>query len=262
VLLWQAEREQEFLPWQRIIPKPMIKIAGKPVLEHEIECLRNQGFTDIIITVSHLGQIIMDYFGDGSGISPVTVKPFGVHIQYYFEREPLGNAGALYEIKDRLDGDFLLLNADSLFNVDFNRMLEYHKNHGGLATIFTHPNNHPYDSGLIVADSEYRVLKWLTKEDERLVYYKNRVNAGIHILNVELLKERPETPKVDLDRQILKHLAGTGKLVVYDSPEYVKDMGAPERYDMVCSEWESGFITSRNLLNKQKGDFFRQGWNH
>ena len=62
------------------IPKPMIKIDNKPVLEHEIECLREQGFTDIIITVSHLGNIIMDYFGDGSKISPVTGKSFGVSI--------------------------------------------------------------------------------------------------------------------------------------------------------------------------------------
>ena len=67
------------------IPKPMIKIEGKPVLEHEIECLRNQGFTDIMITVSHLGQVIMDYFKDGSGTSPVTGEPFGVRIEYYFE---------------------------------------------------------------------------------------------------------------------------------------------------------------------------------
>ena len=62
------------------IPKPMIKIEGKPVLEHEIECLRIQGFTNIILTVSHLGNVIMEYFGDGSGISPVTQRPFGVHI--------------------------------------------------------------------------------------------------------------------------------------------------------------------------------------
>ena len=67
------------------IPKPMIKIGGKPVLEHEIECLRSQGFKDILITVSHLGDQIMDYFGDGS--------KFGVHIEYFFEKEPLGNAG-------------------------------------------------------------------------------------------------------------------------------------------------------------------------
>lgn len=92
------------------IPKPMIKVEGIPVLEREIECLKNQGFDDIILTVSHLGNIIMDYFGDGSGNSPVTGEPFGVHIDYYFEEEPLGNAGALFKIKDKLTSDFLLLN--------------------------------------------------------------------------------------------------------------------------------------------------------
>lgn len=120
------------------IPKPMIKIEGKPVLEHELECLRDQGFTDIILTVSHLGNIIMDYFGDGSGISPVTGKSFGVHIEYYLEKEPLGNAGALFKIKDKLDSDFLLLNADAVFDVDFNRFVAFHSEHGGLVTLFTH----------------------------------------------------------------------------------------------------------------------------
>ena len=82
----------------------------------------------------------MDYFGDGSGISPVTGKSFGVNIEYYFEKEPLGNAGALFKIKDKLTEDFLLLNADAMFNVDFNRFVEFHKSHGGLVTLFTHPN--------------------------------------------------------------------------------------------------------------------------
>ncbi len=237
------------------IPKPMIKISDKPVLEHEIDCLREQGFTDIIITVSHLGQIIIDYFGDGSKISKATGKPFGVNIEYYYEKEPLGNAGALYEIKDKLTEDFLLLNADSLFNVDFNRMVEYHKQHNGLATLFTHPNDHPYDSGVIIANNDKKVEQWLTKEEERPTYYSNRVNAGLHILSPQLLEKRPDTLKVDLDRQILKPLAGTGKLVVYDSPEYVKDMGTPERYKKVCEEWENGYIQKRNLLNKQKAIF-------
>ena len=66
-----------------------MKIGKKPVLEHEIESLRSQGFTDLILTVSHLGDRIIEYFGDGSGISPVTGKPFGVHIQYYVEQNPL-----------------------------------------------------------------------------------------------------------------------------------------------------------------------------
>ena len=111
------------------IPKPMIKVEGIPVLEREIECLKNQGFDDIILTVSHLGNIIMDYFGDGSGNSSVTGEPFGVHIDYYFEEEPLGNAGALFKIKDKLAsrisnlyvfgrlGDFQYYNMDQALEV-------------------------------------------------------------------------------------------------------------------------------------------------
>ena len=107
------------------IPKPMIKIDGIPILEREIMCLKEQGFTDIVITVSHLGKIITDYFGDGTGNSPVTNIPVGVHIEYYFETEPLGNAGALFKLKDKLKDDFLLLNADALFDIDFNRFVVY-----------------------------------------------------------------------------------------------------------------------------------------
>ena len=250
------------------IPKPMIKIEGKPVLEHELECLRDQGFTDIILTVSHLGSIIMDYFGDGSGISPATGKPFGVHIEYYFEKEPLGNAGALFKIKDKLDSDFLLLNADAVFDVDFNRFVAFHNQHGGLVTLFTHPNSHPYDSGLIIADKKYSVEQWLAKEDDRPKYYRNRVNAGLHVINplildqsgidadkVGTLDDNGKPIKVDLDRQLLKPLAGTGKMFCYDSPEYVKDMGTPERYYSVCEDYKAGRVSGKNLRNKQKAIF-------
>lgn len=250
------------------IPKPMIKIEGKPVLERELECLRDQGFTDIILTVSHLGNIIMDYFGDGSGISPVTGKPFGVHISYYFEKEPLGNGGALFKIRDQLESDFLLLNADAVFDVDFNRFVNYHKLHGGLVTLFTHSNSHPYDSGLLIEGPDGTVEKWLAKEDDRPKYYHNLVNAGLHVMNPKVLDEfdidgeqvgqldgNGQRIKVDLDRQLLKPLAGHGKLVCYKSPEYVEDMGTPERYHKVCDDFAKGVISSRNLKTKQKAIF-------
>ena len=250
------------------IPKPMIKIEGVPVLEREIECLKNQGFDDIIITVSHLGNIIMNYFGDGSGISPITGKPFDVHIEYYFEKEPLGNAGALFKIKDKLTSDFLLLNADAMFDVNFNRFVAFHKEKGGLVTLFTHPNSHPYDSGLIISDKNCIVEKWLAKEDERPKYYRNRVNAGLHVINPKALElldidvdsigkigANGKLVKVDLDRQLLKPLAGTGKMFCYDSPEYVKDMGTPERYYSVCSDYKAGRVSGKNLKNKQKAIF-------
>ena len=229
------------------IPKPMIKINGKPVLEHEIVNLREQGFTDIILTVGHLGNIITDYFGDGS--------KFGVNIEYYIEETPLGNAGALFKIRDKLTDDFLLLNADAVFDIDFRRFVEFHKSHGGLVTLFTHPNSHPYDSGIVIADGNGVVLQWLAKEDDRPDYYKNRVNAGLHVISPKVLDIDISTEKVDLDRQVLKPLAGTGKMYVYDSPEYVKDMGTPDRYESVCRDFSEGKVKARNLHNKQKAVF-------
>ena len=237
------------------LPKPMLPIDGRPVLERELGSLREQGVTDVLITVGHLAPAIMEYFGDGSGCSPQTGQPFGVHIEYFVEKEPLGNAGALFRIRDRLDEDFLLLNGDVMFDVDLQRFAAFHKVHGGLATLFTHPNGHPYDSGLIVADSEQRVIQWLTKEDARPQYYRNRVNAGLHILSPKLLEGDIPAGKVDLDRQILKPLAGTGQLLCYDSPEYVKDMGTPERYAAVCEDVRSGHAAARNLRRKQKAVF-------
>ena len=229
------------------IPKPLIPIGGTAVLEREIKELALQGFDDIILTLSHKADAIVSHFGDGSRL--------GVRIEYFIEESPLGNAGALYELKDKLTSDFLLLNADTVFSVDFNRFVAYHRKKGGLATLFTHPNDHPYDSGLIVADEAGAVAKWFAKEDERPLYYKNRVNAGLHVLSREILKARPDTPKVDLDRQLLKPLAGGGRMFCYDSPEYVRDMGTPERFESVCSDFAAGKVTGRNLKNKQKAIF-------
>ena len=139
------------------IPKPLIPIDNVPVLERELLSLRDQGFRDIILTVSFMADKIIDYFGDGSKL--------GTHIQYFVENEPLGNAGALFKLG--LEDDFLLLNADSVFDIDFNRFVAFHREKGGLVTLFTHPNSHPYDSGLIISNQDGSVDKWLTKEDVR-----------------------------------------------------------------------------------------------
>lgn len=239
------------------IPKPLIPIDKVPVLEREICSLRDQGFTEIIITLSYMAEKIQSYFGDGS--------KWKVHISYFVEQKPLGNAGALFFLNIR--EDFLLLNADSVFDVDFNRMVTYHRKHGGLVTLFTHPNSHPYDSGLIIAKKNGEVEKWLTKEDERPKYYKNRVNAGLHVISYKALelsgikkeyigKEiAGKEVKVDLDRQILKPLCGTHTMFCYDSPEYVKDMGTPERYNSVCDDFKRGVVQAKNLKNKQKAFF-------
>ena len=241
------------------IPKPLIPIDGVPVLEREIVNLRDQGFDDILLTVSHMADKIMDYFGDGS--------KWGVHIEYFVEERPLGNAGALLKLRDRLKEDFLLLNADSVFDIDFQRFVRYHREKGALITLFTHPNNHPYDSGLIVAGEDGTVDAWLTKEDVRPRWYKNRVNAGLHVINpraLDIVDIDPATlgaevdgkrVRLDLDRQVLKPHCGKGVMYCYDSPEYVRDMGTPERFRQVEADFRNGIVQQKNLGRKQRAVF-------
>ena len=241
------------------IPKPLIPVDGMPILEREVRSLASQGFKDLILTVGYLADKIMAYFGDGSQL--------GVTIEYFVEEAPLGNAGALFQLRNKIgDEPFFLLNADAAFDVDFNRMLDFHKKHGALVTLFTHPNSHPYDSGLIIADKEGHVEKWLSKEDERPQWYNKRVNAGLHVIDPKVLElseknlEMDPTTglpkgKVDLDRQILKLLCGTGMMFCYDSPEYVKDMGTPERFHQVEADYKNGVVQAKNLHNKQKAIF-------
>jgi D,D-heptose 1,7-bisphosphate phosphatase len=229
------------------IPKPMIPLCGKPILEYQVECLKRNKFTDIIMIVGYLGHAIKKYFGDGS--------KFGCSLSYYTETEPLGTAGALYKIKERLSDDFLLIHGDIIFDVDFSRFIDFHQARKAWATLAVHPNSHPYDSSLLVTDTGHHITQWLNKEDTRQ-YYKNQVNAGLHILAKTILDTiRPSAEKIDLDRDILKPLIATNRIYAYPTPEYIKDMGTPDRYAQVSADIENGIVRQRNLSVRQKAVF-------
>lgn len=225
------------------VPKPMLEVCGKSILEHQIEVLKRQKLTDIILVIGYLGNVIRDYFQDGS--------KYGVHISYIEEKELLGTAGSFYYLKDIIQDDFFLLNGDLIFDVDLHRFMNFHKEKHALATLFTHPNNHPYDSGLIIANEDGTITKWIHKEEER-GFLRNRVNAGIHIISPMVLERFTELKKTDLDREVLKPLIPSGRVYAYDSPEYVKDMGTPERYRQVEQDLLKGRVRARNLDRKQK----------
>jgi D,D-heptose 1,7-bisphosphate phosphatase len=232
------------------VPKPMVPLGGKPILERQLACLGNNGLTDIIIVTGHLGHVIKEYFGDGSA--------FGVAVSYYTETEPLGTAGALFKIIEDLDDDFVLVNGDIIFDMNFSRIINFHLDHKAWATLAVHPNSHPYDSALIISDSQDRVIRWLNKEDTREGYYKNRVNSGIHILSRKLLSAvsvKDSSKKIDLDRGILKPLVEQGNIFACHTPEYIKDIGTPERYKLVSLDLEKGLISRRNLSVKQRAVF-------
>lgn len=235
------------------VPKPMVEIDGKPLLEHQIENLKKSGVDNIILVIGYLGEVIQNYFGDG--------RKLGVRISYYVEETPLGTAGAIAELKNRIEENFILLFGDLYINVDFARFLKFHEEHDALITLFIHPNSHPYDSDIVVADKNDRVKGWSYKNTERTEDYPNLTNAGLYVMNrrvtdtVKTAQERKGVQKVDLEKDIITHLIAEGKIFAYCSTEYVKDIGTPVRLQRAEADILKEIPERRNLRNKQKAIF-------
>lgn len=232
-----------------IIPKPMLEISGYPILYHQMMNLKKNGITDITVIIGHLGNVIKDYFGDG--------KQFGLNISYVEEdpEKPLGTAGSLYFLKDKLKENFVFLLADVFIDIDFEKMEQYHIANNADVTLLTHPNGHPFDSDLVVEEGGV-VKAFDYKSNDRTTYnYKNLVNAGVMIFSPSVFKYLTELRKYNYEKDIIVPLINEGKVVSYKSSEYAKDMGTPERYRRVQEDYNSGICDAKNLANKQKAIF-------
>lgn len=232
-----------------VIPKPMLEISGYPILYHQMMNLKKNGITDITVIIGHLGNVIKDYFGDG--------KQFGLNISYVEEdpQKPLGTAGSLYFLKDKLKENFVFLLADVFIDIDFEKMEQYHIANNADVTLLTHPNGHPFDSDLVVEEGGV-VKAFDYKSNDRSTYnYKNLVNAGVMIFSPSVFKYLTELRKYNYEKDIIVPLINEGKVVSYKSSEYAKDMGTPERYRRVQEDYNSGICDAKNLANKQKAIF-------
>lgn len=215
------------------LPKPMVPVIGKPVLQHQIELCKRHGFTDIALLVQHRHEKISDYFGDGTA--------FGVRLIYFVEVEPRGTSGALRDALHKLADRFLVLYGDTYIDVDLRKFWNVHITSGAVGTLFLHPNDHPQDSDLvdIGADGAVRAILAYPHPEGREV--RNLVNAALYVLERAGLDDvTPAEGKADIAKHMFPRMLDLGRpLYGYVSPEYIKDMGTPERLDKV----ERDFIT-------------------
>ena len=228
------------------IPKPMVPVAGKPLLLWQVERLKENGITDLIMVIGHLGNKIKEYFGDG--------EQFGVSIRYFEETEPLGTAGSFYYLKDMIHGGrFVMMSGDLFFDIDFQRMIRFHEEKGAVATLFVHPNGHPFDSDLLVLDANDKVTAFDSKHNVRDYWYKNCVNAGIFVFEKKICDYVPEPVKRNLENDVIKGMLDAGESIYgYCSPEYVKDVGTVDRVQQTLADITRGVIADKCLKNKQR----------
>lgn len=230
------------------IPKAMIPINGKPILEYEIEMALRYGYTDFIFIVGHMGNQIETYFEDG--------RKWGVNIEYFKEDKPLGTAGALGYLKDKLIEDFFVFYGDTVMDFDMDAMLEYHKMKQSDATLFVHPNDHPYDSDIVDLDNEGRVRKFHNKPHTSDFVSHNIVNAAVFIFSPAILSYIEVGIKSHIEKNVLPACLEAGmRLYGYLSFEYIKDMGTPDRYYSVCEDVITGKVACMNRRNSRPAVF-------
>lgn len=231
------------------IPKPMARLLGKPLMEWQIEALKKQGIREFIIIVGHLGHVIRDYIGDGSRL--------GITVRYIEENEPLGTAGAFFYLKDMISSDdFLFVYADVIFDIDVQKMLSFHRAKRSEATLFVHPNGHPFDSELVLLDDDGRVKGFDTNKNARDYWYENVVNAGVFLFSKNICDKVKQPKKIALEKELLVQMINDGEPIYgYRSTEYIKDVGTVERLTSVEQDIKRGIVSSRNLCQKQKAVF-------
>ncbi len=219
----------------RKIPKAMFRIDGVPLLEHQLKFLKKYGIHNVILCTGYLSNIIETYLED--------VAYLGMSIKYSIESKPLGTAGCLKEIEYAIDDTFLVIYGDIVFDIDLKRFVNFHVENKSSLTLFTHPNDHPYDSDLVETGNKGRIVRFHPKPHPLGEYFPNNANAAIYLVEPIIFEHIRKGIKADLAGEVFPRLLNTNlALYAYRSPEYVKDVGTPERLDKVSRDFASGKV--------------------
>ncbi|MEI6178049.1 MAG: sugar phosphate nucleotidyltransferase, partial [Verrucomicrobiota bacterium] len=237
------------------LPKPLIPIGDKPLLEHQVLLAKKFGFTDLVFFVHYRADLIERHFGDG--------HRFGLRIRHVVEMDPLGTAGAVLAGMEYLADRFVVMYGDTMVNVDLERLWQAHEHAGAAATLLLHPNDHPFDSDLVEVDTESRVVAFHNRPHPPNVWRQNLVNAGLYVLEKSSLQRyadihpaRGGAGMVDFGKDVFPALVAHGEnLLGYNSPEFIKDIGTPERYDRISTQYLAGIVQRGSLATPQRTVF-------
>jgi dTDP-glucose pyrophosphorylase len=214
VVLMAGGFGKRMMPYTETRPKPMLEVAGKPLLQHALERARADGFTRFLITLHYLPQVIQAHFGDGSA--------FDVEIDYVHEDTPLGTAGALSLIKDRPSVPMIVANGDILTDVRFSDMLEFHRQHGATATMAVREHEYHNPFGVVQTDGVN-----ITAFEEKPVW-RTKINAGLYVLNPEALDLLTPNSHCNLPTLFERIQAKASRTIVYPMHETWMDVGNPQ----------------------------------
>jgi histidinol-phosphate phosphatase family protein len=230
------------------IPKSLVPIAGRPLLEIVVETLAQQGIRDLVLFTGFQAEHIASHFGDG--------RRWNTSIRYVVEKLPMGTAGSLMQHLHHMDDVFLVVYGDTLFHVDLNRFLQFHRRSRADVTLFLHPNDHPYDSDLVETASDGRVSAFHQAPHAAGTFYRNLVNAALYIVQKKALQALEPRVPLDFVRDLFPEMLQRGcRLFGYASREYIKDMGTPDRYAKVQQDFVSGKIARDVFSHKQAAVF-------
>ena len=214
-------------------PKPMADICGKPFLQYLLEMLRDKGITEVIFALGYMGEMIEEYFQDGSA--------FGLKISYSYEEEPLGTGGAIRNALPKiLEEEVLVLNADTYFPMDYQGLLCFHQENDGDFSLATRgvPDISRY--GAVRRDAAGRILAWNEKLEDGGQPLAGEINGGIYVMKKSLIAEIPEG-KQSLEQDCIPKWISEGKRIFglpFDG--YFMDIGIPKDYQQFITDVEQG----------------------
>ena len=217
------------------LPKPMVQLCGKPVLEHILSLLRASGIRDACMTLRYRPEVIMDYFGDGTR--------YGMRLRYHVEDKQLGTAGSVRVCSDFYgDRDFLVISGDCICDFDLKALIEAHHRHRSAVTLALHAHDQPLQYGIVLTDRENRIVSFVEKPDWSRVV-SDLVNTGIYVVSQDAMAYVPEGRPFDFAKDLFPLLMDRGfELRAVRMEGYWCDIGTPKAYYQCCLDALDGKV--------------------